>query len=94
MDNIKDVVGQVMGKLYVNAPQTQQRIDGVLSAVLNEKEKQHVALSGLKDGKLFIHVDSSAWLFHMKTKQNRLLQDIQRTLPEIENIYFKIGKVT
>jgi len=87
MDNIKDVLQSVMGQLAVSEGSDRRNIEDIFCRALNPQEQEHVRFSGMKNGKLFIHVDSSAWLFQMRTKQQRLLKEIQQQVPEVTQIY-------
>lgn len=93
MDNIKDVVHALMGKLSVSTVEGRRSVEDIVSGMLNDQEKKHVRFSGMKEGKIFMVVDSSAWLFQMRTKQQRLLKEIQLQVSDVTQMYFKIGKV-
>ena len=93
MDNIKDVVYQVVGKMSLRQPQTPEKVERILKNILNDKELEHVSLAGEKNGHLFIHVDSPAWLYQMNIKKNKILERLKDEVSSVQNISFKIGKV-
>ena len=94
MDEIKDIVQSVIANLDKGHPSDENKIEGIWRNVLNEKEKKHTALVGIKDGILSVAVDTPAWLYQMKIKKGRILRKFQEEITEVKNIYFKIGKVS
>lgn len=94
MDEIKDIVQSVFGKLDKRQPTEENKLEGIWRNVLNEKEKKHTALIGIREGVLSVAVDTPAWLYQMKIKKGRILRKIQEEISEVKNIYFKIGNVS
>ena len=91
MDNIKDIVKGVIGKIAEKKPDVFQQIEDVLKETLKEKELEHAKLSGYRDGVLLITVESSMWLYQVKIQQKKILNNLQRKIPEVKSIKFKIG---
>ena len=69
VDKIKDIVDTVIENLSSTKPSIQEEVLRVWKNVLKEKEKRHAKISGFKEGKLFVNVDSSAWLYQFNLKK-------------------------
>ena len=91
MDNIKDIVHQVIGKIAERTPQPQEKIDRIWQNILEKQELKHTQLSGIKDGQLFVNVDSPAWLFQMNIRKAKIIERLKTEMPDIKSIRFKIG---
>ena len=52
-----------------------------------------VAVSGFKDGTVYITVDSSERLYFWRLRRTTFLKRFQERRPDVKNIGFKIGKV-
>jgi len=76
-----------------HAPDKDQELFCFWATLLDEQEKKHIRLSGLKSGALYVNVDSSVWLYQMKLKKPQFLGRIQEKFPDIQNIYIKIGPI-
>ena len=94
MDNIKDVVNRVIAQMAKHESTGDDTLERLLGNLLSDLEKKHTKLIGLKNGQVSFYVDSSAWLFQMNIRKNKILEKLQEDKPEIKNISFKIGKVT
>jgi len=93
MDNIKDIVRQVVQNLSSNNLESHSKLERIWQNILERSQLKHTILVGMKEGKLLVNVDSPAWLFEMKIKKRKILERLQSEIPEIKNIYFRIGKV-
>ena len=60
---------------------------------MKEHEAKHIQLKGLKDGQLYVNVDSSVWLYALRVRTGYFLKEIQKDFPDIKKVYFKIGSV-
>ena len=94
MDNIKDIVHQVVGKMASRMPETQEKLERVWISALQKDEIKHVKIVGIKDGKLMVHVDAPSWLYQMSIRKQKILYQLKEDCPEVKTISFKIGKVT
>ncbi len=92
-ENIKDVVLKVFEQLSAGQPQAQPDWQRLLENIFDEKERRHVKLSGRKEQVLFFHVDSPAWLYQLNLKRPQILEKVQKEMPDIQKVYFKIGMV-
>jgi len=93
MDNIKDIVSVVIDKISAQGPQRYYRLQEYWNEVQPPKAAGHTRFVGLKDDRILIHVDSSAWLYQMNLKKEVYLKQFQTQSPGIKGIFFKIGKV-
>jgi hypothetical protein len=93
MDEIKNIIPRVIQNISGKRAGQHIKLHHVWEALLPEKERSHAALGGFKDNRLTVHVDSPAWLFAMNLKKKKLLEAIQKEVPELTNIHFKIGKM-
>jgi hypothetical protein len=90
---IKNIVLQVIGRLAGEHPQTGVDITGTVEQVFSERERKHLKVAGLKNGTLFLSVDSPAQAYQFNLNRVTILRAIQKKLPDIQKIYFKTGKV-
>ena len=93
MDFVGDVVKNVIGKWSQKEFDSVNKIDRLWCNIVDEKEREHLCLRGMKNGTLFVSVDSPLWLQQMRIKKKKYLGKMQEELPEIINISFQIGKV-
>ena len=94
MDNIKDVVNRVIAQMAQREVTGDDSIERLLGNLLSEPEKKHTKFIGFKNGHLSFYVDSSAWLFQMNIRKNKILEKLKEDKPDIKSLGFKIGKVT
>ncbi len=93
MDQIKDIIQNVIGKISSEGFKDQTKIYEIWQKIVGEAGIKHTCISGLKDKTLLVLVDSSAWLFQMSLQRKKILEQIQKEKLEIQKIVFKIGKV-
>lgn len=93
MEFVGDVVKQVIGKWAQKEFDSVGKIDRLWCNILEKNEVEHTALRGIKNGTLFVSVDSPLWHHQMRIKKRKYLDKIKEELPEIINISFQIGKV-
>ena len=93
MDNIKDIVKNVMGNMTKESSLKHEKIERLWQNVVNPQELKHTRFVGIKEGKIFVNVDSSAWLYQMNIKKNRILERLKEEISEIKEIRFTLGKI-
>jgi hypothetical protein len=91
MDNIKEIVKGVMGKLS-REPDTETKIQLAWEEFLGEKNKEHALFSGIKNKTIFITIDSPARLHQFKSRKAALLRIFQKIDPEINEIKYRVGQ--
>ncbi|HOY09027.1 MAG TPA: DciA family protein [Candidatus Omnitrophota bacterium] len=94
MEEIKNIIHNVIDHLSGQPLNKDQELFVLWETLLEDTEKKHVQLSGLKSGTLYVNVDSSAWLYQMKLKKTRILERIQTEFSDIQKMYIKIGPMT
>ena len=95
MDEIKDIVNKVFANIPGSvAPQKQEDIHRVWEQVLKQHKLTHAKITGLKDGTLVVNIDSPARLYQFNLKKTKILEDLHHQVPEVQKIYFKIGKIS
>lgn len=91
MDNIRNIITKVIGNIAEKNPDTHDKVERIWQNLLNPQELQHTKLVGIKDGVLRVHVDSPAWLYQMKLRQFKILEQLKNEIPDIKTIRFQIG---
>jgi predicted nucleic acid-binding Zn ribbon protein len=94
MDNIKDVIGKVIGNLSSRDFSGQDKLAIFWNKVIDPKDLNHTKIIGLKNNKLYIAVDSSAWMFHLRSKKESILSRLSEDMHDVKDIIFRIGKIT
>jgi len=92
MDEIKNIVNDVIGKISSQKPEQQSRIQNVWKKIVDQKGQQHSSIINFQDKRLIVNIDSSIWLFQFNLKRWKILKELQKEIPECENIIFRIGK--
>ena len=93
MDDIKKIIPQVIKNLSERKISEQEKLQNIWKKLSEGKAAKHTVLSGIREGKLLVYVDSPAWLFQMSLQKKKILEKLQSELAEISDIIFKIGKV-
>lgn len=92
-EEIKDIVGKVIGEIAAKGPTKKQDIQNRWERLLDKKELKHTKIFEIKNDTLVVLVDSPVWLYQCNLKKKRLLTGMQKEYPEIQKLRFKIGKV-
>ena len=93
MDDIKNIVGCVIGNIAEKNPHPENRVERIWMNLLNEQERAHTKIFGIKENTLFVYVDSPAWLHQMRIKQSKILKQLKEEVSDIKYIRLKIGKI-
>lgn len=91
MDAIKNIITKVIGNIAERTPDTHDKVERIWQNLLNQQELQHTKLFGIKGGVLCVYVDSPAWLYQMKIRQSKIIEQLKDEIPGIKNIRFQIG---
>ena len=94
MDEIKDIVHRVIQNISEHKRSEQDHLQDLWEKILAEKERRHTRIAASKNGTLYVHVDSSARLYQLQLKKQKILRAIQKENSGINNIHFEIGKTT
>lgn len=92
MDEIKNIINDVISKISSQKPEQQSRIQDVWKKIVDLKGQQHSSIINYQDKRLIVNIDSSIWLFQFNLKRGKILKELQKEIPECENIIFRIGK--
>jgi len=57
----------------------------------SSKESRHARISGIKNGLLYIKVDSSAWLYYFNLHKKELLEKLSAQDAGIKDFKFSLG---
>jgi hypothetical protein len=93
MDNIKNILDTVIGKISDRKPQDNDNIQRLWNSLLNPSDINHTRVVDFKSGCLIIHVDSPAKLYQIKLKYRTLVDNLKEMLPDFQKLVLKIGKV-
>jgi len=89
-DVIEDVIRNLTTKsLHDNEGDPQEW----LKKVLTKKELGHIKFHYFRKDVLGVRVDSSAWMYSLSLKKEKLLAKIRVYNPEIKEIHLSIGDV-
>ena len=90
---IKEVIHGVIHNL---TPTVKCGIAQAVSSALDKKTLQHIKIDRHTNNNLIIKVDSSVWLYVLNTQKEKLLESLNKKLPNIGicKIIFKIGRVS
>lgn len=91
MDNIEDVVKKVFEEFHQKNPSQRKNVEDTWKRLVSSEEQKHTKLVGVKEGEILVFVDSSAWLYQMRTKQTRLLEDFKKECPYVQSINLRLG---
>ena len=88
--SIKDLIPSVISELSKKRP-SQLDISEIWQRVSKGGKGSRVV--ELKKDQLIVVVDSSARKMHFFRQRQEILEEIQSKMPQIKNIYFKVGSV-
>lgn len=93
MDNIKEIVKNIIGKMSQNQPDTETKLEQVWLKFIDDKYRVHARIVGVKNNIVYIVVDSPAKLHQLKSKKDSLLRNFKESIPSIENIIYNVGRL-
>lgn len=93
MDNIKDVVQQVVGRIANKQQDKSGKLERIWQNVLEDHERDHTQLIGIRNGSILVHVDSPALKYHMSLKKRKLIKALNDESLDVKDVQFKIGKI-
>ena len=94
MEQIKEIVNKVIEKLASDKTASIQQEWRALQEIVGKKFIKHTMIEGLRDGKLFIRVDSPVLLFHLNLKRSRILEKLQKINKDLKTIDLRMGRVS
>lgn len=93
MDNIENILKNVIHQIVEQNSDQSHQIQNAWNELLTPKETLHTRLEGMRAGEMVVAVDSPAWLYHMRTRKDYLLKELQKKHPEIKLVRLKVGKI-
>jgi hypothetical protein len=93
MEDIGDLVKNVIGHICQENTKRSQLILNSWNRLLTLKEQQHTQWEGLRDDAIYVLVENTTWLYHMKTRKDYLLKELKKQHSEIQQIFIKVGKI-
>ncbi len=92
IEDIKNIVEKVIGSIAGRKQEEQQEILQAWENILSKQQQEHTKVEGFKDETLVVILDSSAWLYQMNLRKKKILEDLQKKVPKVKTLYFKLGK--
>ncbi len=90
MDQIKNIVSEVIGKMSSRTGGSFQDIQAVWTRISKDQGSR---ITDFKDGSMTISADSSLRLVKLNLNREILLKELQKEFPSIVKINFKVGPV-
>jgi hypothetical protein len=69
----------------------QEKIEAILTRLLDKETKKHISLKNISKGHLVLHSDSSSFTYNFNLKKAKILKEIQKEFPQIQGVKVKIG---
>jgi hypothetical protein len=92
VDNIKDIVRRVIGEMAEQKVDISHKLQECWPKMLESAEAAHAQVAGYREGIVYVHVDSPAWLYQLNTKKKKILQKLKLVSSEIKDVRFKLGE--
>jgi predicted nucleic acid-binding Zn ribbon protein len=67
--------------------------EALLKKMLTKSQLRHIKMSYGRGGRLYINVDSSAWLYQLNLKKPQLLARLGAADSGIKDIRFRLGEI-
>ena len=93
MQTIKDIVSNVVAQMAAHKPFEGIDVGEVWYKVSSES-REHTKVRNFSDGRMLVVVDSPARIFKLTVEKQRILQSLQREIPQLKTIEFKVGKIS
>lgn len=91
MDSIKNIIPQVVEKMAQQRAEGQVTLERIWERLFEKQELQHIKLVGIREGNLYASVDSPTRLYHLRLRKTKILEEIRKEIPEIQDIIFKVN---
>ncbi len=94
MESIQEIVTHVLKDISGQRLSFSTKIQEIWDRILDPREQKHSRIEEFQNGTLMVCVDSSAWLFQMNFKKRKILTALQKDIPGVKKILFKLGKIS
>jgi hypothetical protein len=88
--HIKSLIDDFLKK-QAGQNKTRERLEYLLGLNLMRPLKKHTRLAGIYKNKLLLHTDCASYGYELKIRKQKLLKDVQREFPQIQDITITIG---
>ncbi|MFH0877055.1 MAG: DciA family protein [Candidatus Omnitrophota bacterium] len=93
MENVKDVLKDVLHDLLKKQKNLNaDKVQAAWGKIVGPKANRHTKIVHITKDKIWIHVDSSAWLYEMNLHKERIRKELRGAL-EIQEVVFRLGSV-
>ena len=96
MEHIKVTTEKILQQWQGIKPSlTEENLRGVLKKNFTKQEQRHIRSYILSPSRLVLNIDSSAWLYQLNLKREKLLQDLNRRLQPQEKaieVYLQLDR--
>ncbi|MDD5004947.1 MAG: DUF721 domain-containing protein [Candidatus Omnitrophica bacterium] len=93
MESIKSIINGVIENIK-KQQRTQVDIENIWRRCVNKAAAKHTKAVFLKSGRLYINIESPAWLYELKLKKESITKKIQKlSKNKIKEVRFKIGDI-
>ncbi len=93
MEAIKDTLDVLLKELASrNEKSAEQAPEYLVKKIFSRKEAEHARVSFLKNGALYIKVDSSTWLYYFNLHKKELSKKFSARNPQIKSLKFSMGE--
>ncbi len=94
MERIREAIESVIRDLTVKKTANQGvSPEGWLKKALTKKELGHIKFHYFRKGILGVRVDSSAWMYSLSLKREKLVSRLKELAPDIKEVRFSIGDI-
>ena len=94
MEKLKDVIEEVIRNLTTKKLEDKEADPRVwLKKTLTKKELGHIKFHYFRKGILGVRVDSSAWMYSLSLKKEKLLRKIREYNSGIKEIHLSVGDI-
>lgn len=94
MDEVKDVIKDVLHSLFEKQKNLNfHKTNEVWEKIIGPKASKHTQIVYLTKDKIRVNVDSSAWLYDLNLKKERIQKELNKRL-KIHDVRFRLGSVT
>ena len=93
MDNIKNILQDVVGKIAAKEPDSISKLERIWGNLLTPLERAHTRLEGVRGGTVLVRVDSPLWLYQMRVRKKILLDRLKSEQEFVKDLRFKIGNI-
>lgn len=93
MDEVKDVIKDVLHSLFEKQKDLNfQKTQDTWEKIVGPKASRHTRIVYLTKDKIRVNVDSSAWLYDLNVKKERIRKELNKRL-KIHDVGFRLGNV-